>query len=103
MIGREAYQNPWALAEWERAFCDPAWAPSRETIIEAMVEYAAREAAEHGTPLRAISRHLLGLANGLPGARSFRRRLSDPGELRDATPDLLRRAWGEIRPPASAE
>ncbi|MDP5241072.1 tRNA dihydrouridine(20/20a) synthase DusA [Uliginosibacterium sp. 31-16] len=103
MIGREAYQNPWALAEWERAFCDPSWAPSRETIIEGMVEYAAREATEHGTPLRAISRHLLGLANGLPGARSFRRLLSDPAELRDATPDLLRRAWREIRLPESAE
>jgi tRNA-dihydrouridine synthase A len=96
MIGREAYQNPWALAEWEQALCDPTWAPSRAQIIEGMVDYAAREARDHGTPLRAISRHILGLANGLPGARSFRRMLSDPSALRDAKPELLGQAWGEI-------
>lgn len=100
MIGREAYQNPWALTEWERAFCDPAWATTRENVIAGMVDYAAREARDHGTPLRAISRHILGLANGLPGARSFRRLLSDPNELREATPELLARAWALIGAPA---
>ncbi len=96
MIGREAYQNPWLLAEWERAFSDPDWAPSRESIIEGMVDYAAQEAREHGTPLRAIVRHILGFANHLPGARGFRRLLSDPNALRDAQPELIREAWSLI-------
>ena len=103
MIGREAYQNPWALAEWEQAFWNPDWAPNRADIIEGMIEYASREASDHGTPLRAISRHILGLANGLPGARGFRRMLSDPNHLRDARPELLREAWQLIGKPAAAQ
>jgi tRNA-dihydrouridine synthase A len=99
MIGREAYHNPWALAEWERSFSDAAWHPSRESIIAGLADYAAQEMRDHATPLRAITRHILGFANGLPGARNFRRILSDPNELRDATPDLLWRAWREIRLP----
>lgn len=100
MIGREAYHNPWALVEWERTLFDPAWNPSRESIISGLAEYAASELRDHGTPLRAIVRHILGFANGLPGAKSFRRVLSDPNALRDATPDLLWQAWREIRTPA---
>ncbi|MEN3113157.1 tRNA dihydrouridine(20/20a) synthase DusA [Uliginosibacterium paludis] len=104
MIGREAYQNPWALSEWERALFDADWAPDRADIIEGMVRYAEQENREHGTPLRAISRHMLGLANGLPGAKGFRRMLSDPNLLRDARPDLLREAWQQVgKRPASAE
>lgn len=99
MIGREAYQNPWALAQWEQAFCNPDWQPTHEEIIVGMMAYAEREAAEHGTPLRAICRHMLGLANGLPGAKNYRRLLSDPTELRDARPELLARAWACVRPP----
>lgn len=104
MIGREAYQNPWALADWERALFDADWAPTREDIIAGMVRYAEQENREHGTPLRAISRHMLGLANGLPGAKGFRRMLSDPTLLRDARPELLLEAWQHIgKRPASAE
>lgn len=101
MIGREAYQNPWALAGWEAALFDAGWAPRREDIIDAMVAYAAREAAQHGTPLRAIVRHILGFANGLPGAKGFRRLLSDPDALRDARPALIREAWQCVRPAAA--
>lgn len=96
MIGREAYQNPWTLVEWERALFNSDWAPSRESIIEGLVRYAEQEQSEHGTPLRAIVRHVLGFANGLPGAKKFRRMLSEPDSLRDATPDLIWRAWREI-------
>lgn len=96
MIGREAYQNPWALVEWERALFNADWFPSREAIIDGMVEYAAMEAAGHGTHLRAIVRHILGFANGLPGAKAFRRTLSDPDLLRDARPELIRQAWAQV-------
>lgn len=100
MIGREAYHNPWALVEWERALFNPDWNPSRESIIAGLAEYAAEEWREHGTPLRALTRHILGFANGLPGAKSFRRVLSEPTLLREATPELLWQAWREIRSPA---
>jgi tRNA-dihydrouridine synthase A len=96
MIGREAYHNPWALADWERACFDPAWAPTRESIIAGLVDYAHQELSGHGTPVRAITRHILGLANGLPGAKSFRRTLSDPTLLREAMPELFWQAWQEI-------
>ncbi|MDQ7988470.1 MAG: tRNA dihydrouridine(20/20a) synthase DusA [Candidatus Dactylopiibacterium sp.] len=102
MIGREAYHNPWALAEWERALCDAGWQPERRAIIDGMVDYAAREASEHGTPLRAIVRHMLGFANGLPGAKSFRRMLSDPALLRDARPALILDAWAQVGTRAGA-
>ncbi|QSI76907.1 tRNA dihydrouridine(20/20a) synthase DusA [Niveibacterium microcysteis] len=92
MIGREAYQNPWALTEWERALFAPEWAPSREHVIAALVSYCEREKAQ-GTTVRAIVRHVLGLANGLPGARGFRRLLSDPQRLRADDPQLLWEAW----------
>jgi len=100
MIGREAYQNPWMLVEWEQALFNADWAPTRADVIKALVTYCKREYAEHGTPLRAIVRHVLGLANGLPGARSFRRILSDPQALKDAKPDLLWTAWEQVQIPA---
>ncbi|MEC5385372.1 tRNA dihydrouridine(20/20a) synthase DusA [Uliginosibacterium sp. H3] len=98
MIGREAYQNPWMLVEWEQALFDAEWAPSRADVIKALVAYCKREYNEHGTPLRAIVRHILGLANGLPGARNFRRILSDPKLLKDAKPELLWTAWEQVQP-----
>lgn len=70
----------------------PEWAPSREHVIAALVSYCEREKAQ-GTPVRAIVRHVLGLANGLPGARGFRRLLSDPQRLRADDPQLLWEAW----------
>jgi tRNA-dihydrouridine synthase A len=76
MIGRAAYQNPYALAEWERALLGGAGpAPSRLEIIERLLPYIERELAE-GTPLQATTRHLMGLFNGVPGARAWRRQLS---------------------------
>lgn len=96
MIGREAYDNPWALMEWQQLCFDPAWETTRPAVIAQLVDYATREQAEHATPLRAMVRHWLNLANGLPGARQFRRMLSDPQLLKDARPDLLWRAWEKV-------
>jgi len=78
MVGREAYHNPWWLAEWDEAFYGAA--PSgltREAVEAQMVDYMEREAAEHGTPWYAIARHMLGLRHGLPGARRWRQVWSD--------------------------
>src|SRR5690606_41398924 len=57
-------------------FAAPATPISLEAVIIAMAAYADRQPAEHGTRLNAIARHMLGLANGLPGARHFRQIMS---------------------------
>jgi tRNA-dihydrouridine synthase A len=90
MIGREAYENPWSLTAFETALLGPGPAPpSRHAVVATMADYAALQAAR-GVPVRPIARHMLGLFNGLPGARAWRRRLAmaEPGE----GPELLREA-----------
>lgn len=77
MIGREAYQNPWLLATADREiFGDDHPIPSRHAVLEAFLPYAERQRAA-GVPLSAMSRHLLGLFQGQPGARAWRRHLSE--------------------------
>ncbi len=80
MVGREAYHNPWWLAEWDAEFFGAAPSESertREEVETLMCDYMVREAAEHGTPWSNIARHMLGLRNGLPGARRWRQVWSD--------------------------
>ncbi len=73
MVGREAYHNPWWLAEWDAAFFGEAPREvTRESIEAQMCDYMVREAAEYGTPWSNAARHMLGLRNGLPGARRWR-------------------------------
>jgi tRNA-dihydrouridine synthase A len=96
MIGREAYQNPYALAAWERALLGTAApAPSRFEIVERLLPYIARELTG-GTPLRAITRHMLGLFNGLPGARAWRRRLSEAAHLPGADARVVVEAMAAV-------
>jgi tRNA-dihydrouridine synthase A len=102
MLGREAYQNPYALAEWERTLCgndDPR--PERAGIVRRLLPYVERELSE-GTPLRAITRHILGLFNGQPGARAWRRHLSDAAHRPGAGPDVLLEALAQIRPASNS-
>jgi len=81
MFGREAYENPWMLADVDRLyFGEEGPVQGREAVVDAMRDYLSREAAS-GTPPRAIVRHMLGLFNGLPGARRWRRTLSDSATL----------------------
>ena len=79
MVGREAYHNPWWIAQWDaQFFAEPqASDRTRESVEEQMTGYMAREAAAHGTPWSAIARHMLGLRNGLAGARRWRQVWSD--------------------------
>lgn len=77
MIGREAYQNPFMLADIDNAlFGDATAAQTREDIARAYAPYIARE-LEQGARLNHMTRHLLGLFNGQPGARRWRRYLSE--------------------------
>lgn len=79
MVGREAYHNPWWLAEWDSRFYGAAADPglTRERVEAQLVAYMEREAAAHGTPWASIARHMLGLRHGLPGARRWRQVWSD--------------------------
>jgi tRNA-dihydrouridine synthase A len=78
MIGREAYHNPWWLSQWDAEFFgEPATRLTRERVEQQMTQYMLREAALHGTPWSSIARHMLGLRNGLPGARRWRQVWSD--------------------------
>jgi tRNA-dihydrouridine synthase A len=77
MIGREAYHNPYMLADADRKiFADDRAAPSRREILEAYLPYVARE-LERGARLPRLSRHLTGLCLGQPGARAWRRAVSE--------------------------
>ena len=77
MVGREAYQNPWSLAEVDRmVFDDVPSAQSRFDVLEAYKAYMHTE-LEKGVPLKRLARHLLGLFQGQPGARVWRRALSE--------------------------
>src|SRR3546814_20737453 len=72
MIGRAAYQSPYALAEADRLIFGEAAEPkSREQVIADFLPYVERQLAE-GVPLKSITKHLLGLFNGLPGALPWR-------------------------------
>jgi tRNA-dihydrouridine synthase A len=92
MLGREAYHRPFVLAELDRALHPGSpEAPSREALLDRMARYAERELAR-GDRLSSIARHMLGLYGGEPGAREYRRTLSEGARVEGAGPELFRRA-----------
>lgn len=92
MIGRAAYHDPWVLAVLHRELIDPDFVlPTAGEIVARMAEYANARLAE-GVPLRAITRHMLGMMNGRPGARAWRRLLSENAAQSGATSNLLQQA-----------
>lgn len=93
MIGREAYHHPWWLARWDELYYgDPASGLRREEVEAAMVEYMEREQARRGTAWHSISRHMMGLYNGLPGARKWRQVWSDHRVKGETPREVMRRA-----------
>ncbi|KAA0215100.1 MAG: tRNA dihydrouridine(20/20a) synthase DusA [Proteobacteria bacterium] len=103
MIGREACENPWMLAQVdERYFGERGPRADREETIEAMRPYLMREVTA-GEPVRAVLRPMLGLFNGLPGARSWRRTLSDPALLATEGPRTLDLALQALRASGGAQ
>jgi len=93
MIGREAYHNPYLMAAFDGRYYGEAAAPlSRAEIINAILPYVREQLDREGPRLNSITRHMLGLMAGLPGARSFRQRLSDTKQLASSDPNILRQA-----------
>ncbi|MGZ8956136.1 MAG: tRNA dihydrouridine(20/20a) synthase DusA [Methylovulum sp.] len=77
MVGREAYHNPYVLAEVDQRFFGVSADPvSRETVLELLIPYI-QEQIKTGPRLNSVSRHILGLFHGEPGARGWRRYLSE--------------------------
>jgi tRNA-dihydrouridine synthase A len=89
MLGRAVYHRPALLAELEAALLDAEWqVPAAEDIVETVVRYASRQ-ARAGVRLHAITRHMHGLLAGRPGARAWRRFLSEVAGRPDAPPEVL--------------
>lgn len=96
MLGREAYHNPYLLAEMDQLFLQShEKARSRQEIIEAMVPYINQQLAE-GIALHSITRHMHGLFLGCSGAKAWRRYLSEHDNAASANSNLLREASGLV-------
>lgn len=92
MIGREAYHNPYILAAADSRFgVNTAMPPTRHQVIERMLPYIENELAA-GTRLHSITRHMLGLFQGQPGARAWRRYLSEHAHRPTAGIEVLQQA-----------
>jgi tRNA-dihydrouridine synthase A len=103
MVGRAAYQDPAILMSVDSTiFGDSASVPSRHAALEAFIPYVEARLAE-GVPLSAMTRHVLGLYNGLPGARAFRRHLATEAVKPGAGLDVLRTAMSFVPEHAIAE
>jgi tRNA-dihydrouridine synthase A len=90
MLGRAAYHDPYLLAQVEHALHGEPL-PSRDQVLRHMQPYVEAELAR-GTALKHISRHLLGLYQGEPGARAFRRTISEGAHLPGAGWALIEQA-----------
>jgi tRNA-dihydrouridine synthase A len=89
MMGREAYTNPYILATVDQEiYADNHPIKSRIEIAEQFLNYIDNEMIK-GTKLHAMTRHILGLFHGMPGARQFRRHISENAYKPSATIDVL--------------
>ncbi len=95
MLGRAAYHDPYLLARLEHVLHGEPL-PTREDVLRRMRPYVEAELAR-GTAMKHISRHLLGLYQGEPGARAFRRTISEGAHLPGAAWDLLENAQASCR------
>jgi tRNA-dihydrouridine synthase A len=100
MLGRAAYHTPWLLAELQKDWFDERGVGSREAAVEIMSQYISGQAAR-GVPVKNISRHLLGLFQGLPGARRWRRYISEHAHLDNSNEQLLLQALAHMKPAAT--
>ncbi len=88
MIGRQAYHQPYFLAELEHHFYRDWPLPERRDVVEAMVPYV-ETVLSSGEPLHRVTRHMLGLFAGQPGARAWRRTISENAHREGVGAELL--------------
>ncbi len=79
MVGRAAYHDPWLLAAAdERIYGAPPRPLTRDAVAAQLADYVARQ-AQQGVPPSRVTRHILGLYRGVPGARAWRKAMVDGG------------------------
>lgn len=93
MIGREAYQNPWILREIEKEIYGTENLLTQEEIIERMILYIKEQQERFETPVKSITRHMTGLFQGIPGARTWRQVLSTEVHQDGVTANVLNTAY----------
>ena len=92
MIGREAYSNPFMLSEVDEVvYGDTVFTQSRHDVVRSMYEYIEKE-MQQGANFWHIARHMLGIFQGQPGARGFRRHLSENGHGKQADLSVMDKA-----------
>ncbi|HEA15505.1 MAG TPA: tRNA dihydrouridine(20/20a) synthase DusA [Pseudoalteromonas prydzensis] len=92
MIGREAYSNPFILSEVdEKIYGDSPFTLSRHEVVRAMYDYIEDEMRQ-GANFWHIARHMLGIFQGQPGARGYRRHLSENGHGKQADLSVMDKA-----------
>ncbi len=97
MVGRAAYQNPWLLAQ-DYAQESGNELPSRASIIESLLPYVSDQLSQ-GVRLQSMSRHVLGLFLGQPGARAWRRHISEYSHRNGAGVEVLEQALSKVDRP----
>lgn len=99
MIGRAAYHDPGHALIGADALWGEDHAPTRQTVVQAMLPYIEAH-LEQGGRLHQITRHMLGLFHGLPGARGWRQVLSTESSRDGAGPEVVERALARVAPGA---
>jgi tRNA-dihydrouridine synthase A len=103
MLGREAYHNPYLLADIDqRYYASQNPVVSREQVIIELIDYIDDEMSR-GTRLHSITRHIHGLFSACPGARNWRRELSTSTHLDDADSTILKRLLQRIPESAAVQ
>lgn len=95
MLGRAAYQTPSILAQVDSQLFGGETGPDAIQVVEQMLPYIEHE-MQRGQRLNHITRHMLGLFQGLPGARRFRRHLSENAHKPGAGPEVLEQALAQV-------
>jgi tRNA-dihydrouridine synthase A len=97
MLGRAAYQNPWLISDVDPTLFDsPALITSPEQLVERYMPYIQTQ-LDTGAPLMRMSKHLLGVFQGVPGARQFRRYLSENGHKKGAGIEVVEHALAMVK------
>jgi tRNA-dihydrouridine synthase A len=97
MMGRAVYHNPWILHEVDqRFFGAPELARTQSDIVDEMIEYI-RVVSTKGTELKHVTRHMLGMYHGLPGARKWRRLISERACKAGAGVEVLEEAMAGLK------
>ncbi len=92
MLGRAAYHTPYVLAEADRRiFGDEGEVPTRHEVVARFLPFVERH-LEEGVPLHRMTRHIIGLFQGLPGARAWRRHLSTQATRPGAGVEVIEQA-----------